>query len=208
MYITQISSISQKEDVVLKITGTARKRWTALRALLVTCCVPPPDNLNNLLDPHTAREDRCLTLPIADFTARSTPGGGEMSDQKDHIIGVLRHRTAGEGTTATSLLHGHHLNSYGVHPRPTLYFLKHIMSRPNTGTTIIRIRHCRFGRMYGTGLACECACACAFVREDSRERRRPHHACACSICVRLRHFVRLQSVPKLNRPPSAFLLPV
>lgn len=36
-----------------------------------------------------------------------------------------------------------------------------------------------------------------------RERRRPPRACARSICVRLRHSERLQSVAKLGRPPGA-----
>lgn len=50
-----------------------------------------------------------------------------------------------------------------------------------------------------------CECACAFAREDVRERRRPPRACARSICVRLRHSERLQSVAKLSRPPGASL---
>ncbi|CAG4945795.1 unnamed protein product [Colias eurytheme] len=136
--------------------------------------MPPPDNLNNQIDPHCTYEERSLTLPIADFTARSTPGGGEMSDLSDHITGDHQLRTGVEDIIATSLLPGHPLNSACLDD--------------NTGT----------------GLASECACACAFVHEDVRERRRPPHACACSICVRLRHSVRLQSVAKLNRPPSAF----
>ncbi|XP_069357426.1 probable serine/threonine-protein kinase dyrk2 isoform X5 [Maniola hyperantus] len=48
---------------------------------------------------------------------------------------------------------------------------------------------------------------CVFVHEGASERRRPLHACACSICVRLRHAVRLQSVAKISRPPSASVPP-
>lgn len=64
---------------------------------------------------------------------------------------------------------------------------------------------CLFGIICGTRLAYQCACA--FAREDVRERRRPLRACARSICVRLRHSLRLQSVAKFSRPPGACLPP-
>ncbi|CAF4820341.1 unnamed protein product [Pieris macdunnoughi] len=53
-----------------------------------------------------------VSLPIADFTARSIRGGGVMTDLSDPIIGDHRHRTGGEDIIATSLLLGHPLNRF------------------------------------------------------------------------------------------------
>ncbi|CAH2085661.1 unnamed protein product [Euphydryas editha] len=96
--------------------GTGQQRWAVVRALLHACCLPPPDSLNQLINPHSAYEERSPTLPIADFTARSTRGGGGMSDLKDLIIGVRLRHTGGEGTIATSLLPVHLLNSRKAQP--------------------------------------------------------------------------------------------
>ncbi|CAH0723878.1 unnamed protein product, partial [Brenthis ino] len=153
----------RKIMIEIDCIGTGRQRWAVVRALLRACCLPPPDSLNQLIDPHSAYEERS---PTSEHSWRRR---NDRSKRSHHRRSPTSHRRR-----------RHHRDESS--PR----------SPPEQLTC-------------GTGLACDCACACAFVREDARERRRPLRTCARSICVRLRHSVRLQSVAKLSRPPNAYL---